>query len=350
MEVLNGRSRRSRVSNAACRVTVVGAAAVFAAVLGSPGCAVPEPPASSFGEQRFDDDVTDTPDGSGAEAEWLSTLEGTWLQYSQASNCVDVLGVAYEDQLQRTFYIVEVEQGPLGDLVETFTACDVELSAVLGLRPTVPEALLQTTWPVVARGGLSSGSLRVGEIYQSGPIAELWGIALDDPLHDPVPTPDDGPDDPRIVDKDGDGNPGSTLVFPGSCDAYIAQRTSTTLSGVMVAPDRIEGGIPLGHGLHNAVAYQYIVGATNSLCATRYILSPNVGRAQFERVRVDGRGNARNIDTDGDGRITCAEALPWRDPAAGLFSRMEVCPKACEPEYRATGTTVNDLCDPEAAE
>ncbi len=311
-------------------------------------CAPPDAPAQSdWADQQIEVDAGGRADTGVVEAEWLETLDGTWLQYTQASNCVDVFGVSYVDQMQRTFYIVQTEQNQLGVLTETFTACDVELAPVLGLQATVPQALLQSTWPVTVTGGLTTGSLRPGAGYTSGPLAELWGLALDDPFNDPVPTIDDGPDDPRIVDLDEDGNPGSTLVFPDQCDAYIAQRTNTLMSGIMTAPDRIEGGIPLGHGVLNAHAGQYIVSASNPLCATRYGLSPNPGRGQFVRVRVDGRGGALNIDADGDGVITCDEALPWKEPEAGLFERIDACSNLCNPANNPVGVGYTEACVPD---
>lgn len=311
-------------------------------------CAPPDAPQqSTYADQQIEADAGGRADTGVVEAEWVETLDGTWLQYSQASNCVDVFGVSYIDQMQRTFYIVETTQSQLGVLTETFTACDVELAPVLGLQATVPQALLQTTWPVTVPGGLTTGTLRPGAGYTSGQLAELWGIALDDPFNDPVPTADDGPDDPRIVDLDGDGNPGSTLVFPDQCEAYIAQRTNTTMAGVMTAPDRIEGGIPLGHGVLNSHAGQYIVDASNALCATRYGLSPQPGRAQFVRVRVDGRGGALNIDADGDGEITCEEALPWKEPEAGLFERLDACSNLCDPDNNPVGQGFTEECIPD---
>ena len=145
-------------------------------------CAPPDAPQqSTYTDQQNDVDAGGRADTGVVDAEWLETLDGTWLQYTQASNCVDVFGVSYVDQMQRTFYIVQTEQNQLGVLTETFTACDVELAPVLGLQATVPQALLQSTWPVTVTGGLTTGSLRPGAGYTSGPLAELWGLALDDP-------------------------------------------------------------------------------------------------------------------------------------------------------------------------
>lgn len=95
-----------------------------------------------------------------------------------------------------------------------------------------------------------------GASFTAGPHIDLLGVALDDPAGDDLPTE---PDDDAVVDHDGDGEPGVTVhvdqEIMGEGDVYVAQRSTTTLEGVVVATDRIEGWI-------DATPEQSVLGAS----------------------------------------------------------------------------------------
>jgi hypothetical protein len=269
------------------------------AMVAAPACTIEAPSDSRFGPQEIEapdagGEVGDL-DRSGAQP--VADLSGTWLLYSEVSTCVDIFEP--EELLQRAVYLVEANHDapPLVD--ETLRACEILLSPVLGMETTVTPALLSSTYPVVAPSGAATGA-SVGAGYTSGTVVELWGLAMDDPLREPFPTE---PDDPRIVDLDGDGKPATSLPVGGSCETFIAQRSLVRFQGSFVAPDEIAGTV-------FSKPEELVVGATQSLCATRFALAPNFPRNRFRRIRVDGRGGAIDLDTDRDGEITCAEALP----------------------------------------
>lgn len=288
---------------------------MFAAFLGA--CAVDAPDDTHFPAQQFDADVPPSVVGSldRSDATVLPDLEGVWLLHSEISTCVSIIAV--EELLQRSIYLVETRQPSPPLVSETFIACEILLSPILGLDSTITPALLATSYPVDVEDGVASGAA-VGAGYTSGPVVELWGLDMDDPLREPFPTQTD---DPRIVDLDQDDQPGTTLpVGGGSCDTYLAQRSITRLQGSVVAPDEIAGEL-------FSSTEQLVVGATRSLCATRYETTSNYTRNQFRRIRVDGRGGAIDLDLDGDGVITCQEVLP---AAAELFVRTEIDHSTCQ--------------------
>ena len=73
------------------------------------------------------------------------------------------------------------------------------------------------------------------------PLFRVQGATLTD-MTDPDSLPTD-PADPRLVDQDGDGQPGFTITLQGAVDgsAYVAQWSRVELDGRPVAADRIEG-------------------------------------------------------------------------------------------------------------
>lgn len=71
---------------------------------------------------------------------------------------------------------------------------------------------------------------------------QVNGARLVHPETEPLPT---RPGDPRVVDEDGDGHPGVTLLarLPGviEVELYLVLRLRYRLAGTVVSPDRIEG-------------------------------------------------------------------------------------------------------------
>ncbi|HSA32919.1 MAG TPA: hypothetical protein P5077_04245 [bacterium] len=86
---------------------------------------------------------------------------------------------------------------------------------------------------------------------------ELRGMyKMDNVETDLMPTADN---DARIFDHDEDGHPGFTLGFTSTLikgDIYLVQRLSHELTGTVVSPGRIEGGV-------NWTDSQYTIDATN---------------------------------------------------------------------------------------
>lgn len=286
------------------------------ALFSAGACYVPEAPKDvPFRDQdvgRTADGVV--PDLSEVEAQVLPIIDGVWLQYSQISTCVDIVG--HFEQMMRAVYLVESSQDDSGVLQEQWTACEIELTPLLGMQPTVSQALLDGTYPVVTAQGLVNAT-RVGGDYVSGALAEIWGIAFDDPIHDLFP---DNSEDSRIYDSDGDGHPAATLMFGVFCDSYVAQRTISNYHGTFISPDRIEGTAV-------SATRQLVIDATQPLCEVDYETRPNSARNSFGRIRIDGQGHSLDLDSNGDSIIGCEEVVPFRDT---LFDTVTIDDESCE--------------------
>jgi hypothetical protein len=266
------------------------------------GCTI-ERGDSVFEDQRFEDAASlpdvlpqEIPLGEGPGA---GTMAGTWLKIHEASTCV--LG---QEQVATAFYLVDFEQeGPT--LRERPRLCAIDLSPVLGMKPIVPlEVLESIEFADVDRGLISS--LRRGGAYSSATEVGLWGVVLDNPMTDPLPTE---PEADGIVDADDDGEPGVTLRIEGTdCRRYVAQRQIVRYTGVVTAPNQIDG--------HSATATDTaVLGASAGLCRVAPELEPNDAYSVFRLYRVDGAGGAFDADLNGDGEVSCDEISRYYEAA-----------------------------------
>jgi hypothetical protein len=108
-------------------------------------------------------------------------------------------------------------------------------------KVVIPDAWRLTPFPIQRSGTFADNGS--GQLELTLPNAiEVPGANLVDPACDALPT---DPNDPRVVDTDDDGYPGISVGLSGLITGLIrsVQRQATTLHGVAVAADRIEGGM-----------------------------------------------------------------------------------------------------------
>lgn len=139
-----------------------------------------------------------------------------------------------------TSYVLIAWERTGTDVVWTETLCGIESSEVFSTTTSFPDAFVETM-PVRARSGTLSEAT-TGASFLGGPFSDLVSVALDDPEDDDLPT---DPDDDRVLDQDGDGEPGVTVVIDnallGEGEAYVIQRNTSTYEGVIVSAERVEG-------------------------------------------------------------------------------------------------------------
>lgn len=264
-------------------------------------CQAPAPPTSLFQPVEMKAGEDSQMGGTRVEGElsYQPTLDGQWVHYSQISTCVD-LGSSLE-QLNRSLYRVSVEQRPNGGLIETWEACEIDLTPVISIKAQVPEALRRSVYPLETRQGQAVGASTALQ-YTSGPMIELWGVNFIDPLLDDLPIDEM---DERIYDMDEDGEAGATLLIGTACEAHMIQRRVSRYLGVLEAPDLIAGDAL-------STTEQFIISATSPICRTAYQTRSHPARSQFIRLRIDGAGGALNLDEDGDGDVSCSEIINQR--------------------------------------
>lgn len=243
------------------------------------------PPQASGG---VDDDagvVDGGAEGSGED------LTGTWALLGDWSTCVTLVGT--EELRSRYVHRVEIAQEGV-TLTERHTVCSAQNTPLLGLETSVPQALVDAVGTLESQGAAIGTPGRLG--YTSGPVVQLWGIALEAPLTDAWPTQAELPD-PRVYDFEGDGKPGATLkIGNNACEVYVIQRSVSSVYGSLQ-----EDGSILGSGFMRTE--QTVIEATNVFCASSYRTASNDAHSVVRLVRVD------HLDGDGDGEVSCAEIL-----------------------------------------
>ncbi len=179
----------------------------------------------------------------GVAQEVWPDLSGSWALFQVISDYWDVplLG----ERPRRIYQIakIHVDQNG-GDLFlrsETICAMVFDMGTSLVQISITPEFL------AAVKIGPLSGKLVHSERGIALVIPEflvLNGVRLTDPFSEPLPTT---PDDPRVVDLDGDGKPGFTVMvrifglFSG--ETYVVQRLRQEYRGTVLSPDYIRGTI-----------------------------------------------------------------------------------------------------------
>lgn len=226
-------------------------------------------------------------------------LEGRWAHY-------DV--VAYEDDLMNTLIIstgfadLELRDGELWGSQQF---CHADMGNDAGIEVIMPDVATQAIVPVDTPVEVSTvdGRLRVVRPPTPTPI----GIALDDPANEVLPT---DPNDPRIFDHDGDGNPGVTThikVADGiEGDLYIARREIFSYDVTQESPDRMVGSI-------TDDSEQLLLGASNEifLADTDWVQHPDPERNPVIWVRVDDTWDCARLAAERDELFPPNPEVDW---------------------------------------
>jgi hypothetical protein len=205
--------------------------------------------------------------------------------------------VAYEDEAMKTLIIstgfsdLEMRDGQLWN-VQRFCHADVvsDQNIDVSISDAATRAIVPVDTPVEVTE--VDGNLRVERPATPTGI----GIELEDPANETLPT---DPHDPRIIDADGDGNPGVTSAVRVSADLqgeiYLARREIFAYDVTQVDPDRLEGTITDN-------SEQLILGASNDAFLTSaqwvQIDDPDRNPVIWQRVEDDWDCNRLAAERD----------------------------------------------------
>jgi len=215
-------------------------------------------------------------------------LVGRWAHF-------DV--VAYQDAAFKTLivsYGFNDFAEDNGEIVDSASFCFSEQRTNQPIKTNLSDAATQAIKPpsTPLQVEVTDGALSIRRDATPTPV----GVRLDDPANESLPT---DPDDPRIVDDDGDGQPGITVEIDAGAgitgELYIARREIFSYDAVLTAPDVIEGAV-----IDNSE--QLVIGASESMFMTS---------ANFEQV-TDAALNPiilKRVDPDWD----CARLADERD-------------------------------------
>lgn len=166
--------------------------------------------------------------------------------------------VAYQDEAMKTLIIstgfsdLELRDGVMWNQM---TFCHADTVSDQGIEVSISDAATRAILPVATPVEITGvdGAFVVSRPATPTPI----GIALEDPANQTLPT---DPNDPRIIDADGDGNPGVTssvkVTEALQGQIYLIRREIFAYDVTQQSPDRLTGFI-------TDRSEQLIVGASN---------------------------------------------------------------------------------------
>lgn len=228
-----------------------------------------------------------------------SELVGRWAHY-------DI--VAYEDELMKTMIVsygftdFSVEDGVLIEGEEFCTAeqvSDQDITTAISDEGT--QAIKPVSTPVEVTG--EPGALRVQRPATPTPV----GIELEDPANDVLPS---DPDDPRIVDSDGDGKPGITVTIEigdgFSGELYLARREIFAYDMRQDGPDTMTGTV-------TDSSEQLVIGASDPILETtaQWEQVPDPALSPITLVRVDEDWDCDRLAAEIDDLFEPVPPISW---------------------------------------
>jgi len=210
----------------------------------------------------------------------VPTLIGTWVMQLVLASRVHVPVLRELRSETRSVLAVRIEASD-GQLWQTQQVCDARITEEQRLVRTVLPPAFVAALPV-ARFPIQTWE-RAGEWYYAadfGRQAVGWSGA------GALPT---SPDDPALVDSDGDGRPGVTVrveaPIVGTGEVWVAQVGRTTASGRIEA-DHVRGQLQVPE------LRQRVLGASSRLLEHPPQIEPDPSGSRFEMRRVAQPGCA----------------------------------------------------------
>lgn len=182
-------------------------------------------------------EIETTPDGGDTSDSdtppMTGEIDGTWAMVETQTALVEVLGTVME-QRSISYYRAVIADGKLTvGLCDWKTEDDTKVYTT-SMRPSLLTALgtFDRDLTVTANGAGFDIATTQGVTTR--------GVNLSAPLTDTMPT--DATDE-RVVDQDGDTNPGISLVITGALqgELYVIHRHKASLTGALESDTRISG-------------------------------------------------------------------------------------------------------------
>ena len=226
-------------------------------------------------------------------------LVGRWAHY-------DV--VAYEDGVIKTLIISygfnDFSQVD-GQIIDATQFCFSEQRTDQPIETSLSDAATQAIKPpsTPVEVDVVDGILRVRRAATPTPV----GIRLEDPANESLPT---DPDDPRIVDDDGDGKPGITVSIRVTDDLtgelYIARREVFAYEAFLLEPDRLSGTVTDN-------SEQLVIGASDPIFASdaNWAQHPDLTKSPIFLVRVGNDWDCDRLAAERDTLFPPTPDIDW---------------------------------------
>jgi hypothetical protein len=171
----------------------------------------------------------------------VTDLSGIWVARASGALVTNapIVGTIRQESIL-TLLLTITQQG--SNLVTEGRYCNRAMKNAPGAitNVVIPDRWAHTETPMVRTGTFALGAAGF-PVVTFPMLTETIGWTAASPA-DVMPTvPND-----RVIDQDGDGNPGITVVLSGAAisgSMYCTQLQTTAVQAIVVAPDRIEGGL-----------------------------------------------------------------------------------------------------------
>lgn len=206
----------------------------------------------------------------------LPDLTGTWALREKVAALAALPIVGVVDSSTYSFRLVVLTSDGSGyESLETLCSMEMDTGTALATNEFSSEYIATRT--------PKTYGIEVMEPASFAREAKLLveGATLSDPENDALPTTDD---DKRVIDEDGDGNPGFTLdvlvTGLGSAQLYMVQRSQISMVGTVESADRISGSVELER------FESVVIGSTNALFEPPEPPTPNSAQSNFVLARI----------------------------------------------------------------
>jgi hypothetical protein len=247
----------------------------------------------------------------------LTDLSGTWVARVVGAQIVNALGADMPSQTILHLLVTITQQG--ANLVANGRYCNREQVSQGGLiKVVIPDLWAHTETPVHRTGTFAVGAEGF-PVLTWDELSEAFGAVLVPPTDITLPTL---PTDTRVIDQDGDGNPGITIAVMGTGIAgnlYVDQLQTTSVRAIAVGPNRFEGTLTF-------LSQQNVLDTSSASLTILYQSSggtsrtdPVVCNSSFTMVKVaDAQAADGGASIDGGTAVSCE----WvRDKEATLFAQ-----------------------------
>jgi len=219
-------------------------------------------------------------------------LSGTWAELQVCSQIEVLPLVGHVTSTSRSLLRATADQSGSGLIFrETYCSTVIDTGSALA-KTVIPGAFLASLGELVRPAFLDASGATIQFVQPW--YTQVRGARLVDPENDPLPT---SPDDPRVLDQDGDGKPGLTvkvtLMGILSGEAYVVQRVRYRMLGTVISAARITGLIEWTNE-------QVTIGASSPLFGvdTKPTPNPVPEKSYFVMARIPATADCAEIVAD----------------------------------------------------